>query len=491
VLSSDFERQLVALDKKPLANAQELNKIYDTILERNSAETSDGRMVTTFIFQWMICSFRLLDVSLVVEALSVLQPVSCKELGSSKKITVTHNQIARLVQNLVIITGDVMTFAHASVPEYLESRHQSDFVEKGCHARMARMCIQFLVDPPGGILSQHFQVTGTPARRRPALPKSCSKSNWPSYALYYFMGHCAGAGAKLRQDQDINSLLIKWIVHRESPVTLPQWLSFEVLVVEELVFIMSGPARLLDIAEALLLSPKHRECCLSPDALRESLDYMDDVARGLPLLLKLLIERIFQVHPNNIDLVSQAFRSLLQSGHEQTIAHFLQVHLNPTRDTRLQEVLRNNFRDYSHYRHEDGHLIARLIEICMAYFPDSEDLVALAIGAAAEAGDEQAVRRLLATGIYPTVDQYGATSPLIIAVRHHDLAITKPLLEAGATHGHHYKHEVLQECLDSIQMHDLKITPGWNNDIVFRRYNVDRPNSPNTIAIRELLISYM
>jgi hypothetical protein len=307
VLISDFERQLVALEKKPLANAQELNKIYDTILERNSPEASDGRTVTTFIFQWMICSFRLLDMGLVMEALSVLQPSSYNEVSGQKSIVVTPKQIARLVQNLVIINGDLMSFAHASVSEYLETRHPVDFVESHCHARMASMSVRFLMDPPGGVFSQHFELMGNSLRQRPGLPRSRPNSTWPYYALGHFMAHCTAAAEELRQSLGIDSLLVKWIVDRESPVTLSQWLSFQVPVSAELIFVMSR--RRMDIAEALLLSPKHVECCLSPNVLSGALDLAAYDSR----LLEILVAKIIELYPNNDDLISEALMSVRRS----------------------------------------------------------------------------------------------------------------------------------------------------------------------------------
>jgi hypothetical protein len=121
----------------------------------------------------------------------------------------------------------------------------------------------------------------------------------------------------------------------------------------------------------------------------------------------------------------------------------------------------------------DGEVVARLVECCIEFFRDSEELVALAIGASVEVGNEQEVRRLLATGIDPTREGWDITSPLLGAVRHNDLVIAEVLLRAATSQGRKFSHGVMQESLGFTSMDG--------------RYHSEEQAS----AMRELLIGYV
>jgi hypothetical protein len=58
----------------------------------------------------------------------------------------------------------------------------------------------------------------------------------------------------------------------------------------------------MDIAEALLLSPEHAECCLSPNVLSQALSLAAYDSR----LLERLVAKIIELYPNNNDLISEA-----------------------------------------------------------------------------------------------------------------------------------------------------------------------------------------
>jgi hypothetical protein len=392
VLPSDFEKELVKLEKQPLANAQELYKIYDTILDTNSAGNSDGRMITTFIYQWIICSFDVVRVEYVLEALSALEPIVFEGSGSSQ---ITHNQILQLVQNIVCIYHGRFLFAHASIPEYLQEKNSSDFKEVACHARMARTCIEFLMNPYPGSGPPIPKLTKKPEYWRKRSLRYHPQPIWAAYASLHFFDHCKALSKDERQSYGIHGLLIKWIVNKDCSVTLSEWPGFQLRWSGELEFSLAMD--LIDIVEAMLSSPKHRECCLSPEVLMKCLQY-DFGTRDRPKVLKLFAEKIIEVHPHNQALMNSALLSALRSSNEQAITHFLQVHPGSTRNAYVQRTLHWILRTFPQKETRSWNInqreraVTRISDIVMEIYPDEEELTFLAISLAARTGNQQVIR---------------------------------------------------------------------------------------------------
>jgi hypothetical protein len=467
VLSSDFKKELDNLEKSPLAKASELSGIYDKILERNCAEDSDGRIVMTFIFQWIICGERGLRMWFLMEALTALEPILFKNSENTQKAKITSKQIWRLVQNLVNYHYD-FRFAHASIPEYLQEKNPSDYSKMACHARMAKICMEFLMDPYRGNVSPITEHSSNPEYWRKRSFRHHPQTIWVGYAHTELTHHCNLLSEEERESYGIKSLLVRWIVEEDCPAPLASWIDAGDSIMLRGVghgLLYALERNLVDIAEALISSPKHREHCLSINTIKECLHKINFRKGHGYRVVKWLVEKVVDVHSDYNGLISRALEDVFQSGHAQAIRHFLKAHSDPNRNKHVQRALRRSLRFYGHAELVGFHAI-RLAKIVIELYSDNEPLTLLSFYSAAIIDDEQTVRRLVAIGVDFTRDEPGLENPLVILVRLGNLDMARLLLETSAKQDRTFGLEVMHECLKTVSRARWSIVRMYTYDVV-------------------------
>jgi hypothetical protein len=210
---------------------------------------------------------------LCTEALDVLSPLQSSENpGRSINSCVKSAEVSRYCRNFVTERSDYnsrLEFTHASVPEFLETQYPSLYNKTACHLRMATVCIQYMMDPYKG---KNFSNPKTAEYLRAHVIKH-QAPHWANHAFGSFMHYCKESIDKSRRRDDaLTRLLIKWVVAKDSPATLADWCEHRSRDSELDCLMINGQN---DIAAAIIASPLHHECCLSPDLLQESLSSND------------------------------------------------------------------------------------------------------------------------------------------------------------------------------------------------------------------------
>jgi hypothetical protein len=205
-----------------------------------------------------------------LDALSSLQ--SSENPGRSIDSCVKSAEVSRYCRNFVTEGSRYngrLEFTHASVPEFLETQYPSLYNKTACHIRMATVCIQYLMNPYKG---KNFSNPKTAEYLR-AHAMKIQAPHWARHAFEFFMRYCKGSIDKSgRRDDALTRLLVKWVVAKDSPATFADWcrhVSGDDPRLE-LDFLIENDQE--DLVAAILASPLHDECCLSPDLLEKSMN---------------------------------------------------------------------------------------------------------------------------------------------------------------------------------------------------------------------------
>ncbi len=146
----DFKAQLGQLPSK-------LSDLYDMIHTQIDRTEPYGRKVAIVTLKWLLCAQRLLSVSELIAAISVVDEDTVESSSDSDEDNHSRsehapspeNDIIRLCRNLVVMDSEkgVFRFAHQSVRDYLLSRQEYTVAEQ--HALATERCLDVYLAESG------------------------------------------------------------------------------------------------------------------------------------------------------------------------------------------------------------------------------------------------------------------------------------------------------------------------------------------------------
>jgi len=177
--TKDFKKALGQLPS-------ELSGLYDIIHTQIDRTEPYGREVAIMTLKWLLCAQRLLSVSELIAAISVIDEDAAESSSNSDKgdelrseqVPSPENDIIRLCRNLVVMDSEkgVFRFAHQFVRDYLLGRQEYTAVEQ--HVLATERCLDvYLTESwPGFITPKLMQQNH--------ILKPYAKVYWPVHYKY-------------------------------------------------------------------------------------------------------------------------------------------------------------------------------------------------------------------------------------------------------------------------------------------------------------------
>lgn len=160
----------------------ELNKVWGQIMERNATRPEEQR-TARHAYRWLLHSIVPLSWNSLAEA--VTEPVGSK---------VNTTTLSKLCSNLIVISGNVVHFAHPTVRDYLEGAKDEKgnliYTSTESHKQLATTCLEVIKNSPlPKLTSDTFVGTGWDIKKYAAafLPTHLNEvrdlGNFKAYGL--------------------------------------------------------------------------------------------------------------------------------------------------------------------------------------------------------------------------------------------------------------------------------------------------------------------
>jgi ankyrin repeat protein len=210
--SKDVINKLDKLEKE--TGDPDLDKVYAEIYDMNTKPETEGRIIATRAFKWMMCTARPLEIIELAEAVSV-------GIDGIQDPEVDEEFILKSCSNFIIADASrTAQFAHLSVREYLEKRETGDIKEyspEQAHTQAAVTCLAYVNTQPhiSGLENFEFGLHGYSVLYWAMHWEMVSENRRRS-------GHLGELHAKFLAKGDVKSPMMNWVkALSEGEISLP------------------------------------------------------------------------------------------------------------------------------------------------------------------------------------------------------------------------------------------------------------------------------